>query len=270
MVITEAICLKTWAFGEADRIVAFHSPDKGNIRAIAKGVKRAKSKLAAACQPLNCCEIQLLPGQSAEKSLAKLIQVQPIESFPRLRENLSAMALGLICAELSLNLSSEDTEHDAPILYAMLLESLGALNANERGPDSEPALVAITVQFIMQWLNLAGYPPHWDACMVCEALFNPLKNNPARPYQYFSADLGGLVCTGCRQKEANRMLMLSANPVAVSNSTLAALQAPHSPSCWEGANIKKILSFCDYYLSHKLGHSIKAFGFALSLLTPLP
>jgi DNA repair protein RecO (recombination protein O) len=267
LVVAEAICLKSWPYGEADRVLALHSPTHGNIRVMAKGVKRPKSKLASACQALNCCQVQWLPNQLG---LGKLLQADPLLSFSGLRNHLLSTGLGLLCAELTLYLSSEETLHDAPPLYHLLKNTLIALNHLGDGQasglsatgDREALLAALG--FITNWLGLSGYLPHWDTCMVCDTVLDEDGDDWHRPILYFSVDLGGLVCYQCRHQSSTRLAMLAANPIPVSQSTMRLLRDPSNPDALT-VKPQKILGFLQYYISHKLGRSVKAFDFAIAV-----
>jgi DNA repair protein RecO (recombination protein O) len=267
LVTAEAICLKSWPYGEADRVVALHSPTHGNIRVMAKGVKRPKSQLASVCQALNCCQAQWLPSQSG---LGKLLQAHPVLCFSSLRNHLLGTGLALLCAELTLFLSSEEVLHDAPVLYHLLKDTLIALNEASLISVDQPDGIAIPValSFITNWLGLSGYLPYWDTCMVCDAILNDDGKDWHRPVLYFSVHLGGLVCYQCRHQASTRMAMLAANPVPVSQSTMRILKNPFD----DGAiyNPSKVFAFLRHYIDHKLGYKVKAFDFAIAMLLPPP
>lgn len=60
---TEAIILRRTNYSEADRIVSLLTPDRGKISAIAKGVRKPKSKLAGGLELLATCDITIMEGR---------------------------------------------------------------------------------------------------------------------------------------------------------------------------------------------------------------
>ena len=61
---TEAIILRRTNYGEADRILNLLTPERGKMSAIAKGVRKAKSKLAGGLELFATCDVTLLSGRS--------------------------------------------------------------------------------------------------------------------------------------------------------------------------------------------------------------
>jgi DNA repair protein RecO (recombination protein O) len=61
---TEAIILRRTNYGEADRILNLLTPERGKLSAIAKGVRKSKSKLAGGLELFATCDITLLGGKS--------------------------------------------------------------------------------------------------------------------------------------------------------------------------------------------------------------
>ena len=73
----EAVVIRTQKLGEADRIVTLFSRQRGRIRAVAKGVRRTKSKFGARLEPASYVDIQLYTG----KTFDVVTQVEAIENF---------------------------------------------------------------------------------------------------------------------------------------------------------------------------------------------
>jgi DNA repair protein RecO (recombination protein O) len=60
---TPAIVLRRTNYGEADRVISLLTPDRGKLSAIAKGVRKQKSKLAGGLELLAVCDVTLLEGR---------------------------------------------------------------------------------------------------------------------------------------------------------------------------------------------------------------
>ena len=91
----QGIVLRGYPFGEADRIVVLISPNHGLVRAVAKGVRRTKSRFGGRLEPLTHVDLVLYQG----RSLATITQVSVIEPFPRLRRDLDAVLVAGSMAE---------------------------------------------------------------------------------------------------------------------------------------------------------------------------
>src|SRR5690606_27473744 len=68
-IVTLGIVLRRTNFKEADRIITVLTPDHGKVSVIAKGVRRAKSKLAGGVELFSLSEITYLPGRSSLSTL---------------------------------------------------------------------------------------------------------------------------------------------------------------------------------------------------------
>src|SRR5262245_8066008 len=72
-----AVVLRQHKLGEADRIVTMLTREHGLVRAVAKGVRRTRSKFGARLEPFAYIDIQLYPG----RNLDTVTQVQTIDAF---------------------------------------------------------------------------------------------------------------------------------------------------------------------------------------------
>jgi DNA repair protein RecO (recombination protein O) len=93
---TEAIVLKQMDLGEGDRIVTFYTPGQGKLRAVAKGIRKPKSRLAGHLEPLTRCRVLVHKGRELES----VSQSETIESNLPLREDLRLLTSGVYMAEL--------------------------------------------------------------------------------------------------------------------------------------------------------------------------
>ena len=176
---TEAIVLRQRKLGEADKIVTLFSPNKGKLDAVAKGVRKTKSRLAGHLEPLTCGTYLLAEG----RDLDIVTQAQTIDAHTALREDLERMSRGLYCAELVDRLLPERSE--AWPVFRLLHESLDCLCVSDQ--------VDLAVRFFeARLLDQLGYRPRLDVCAVCDRRLEPLTN-------YWSAAAGGVVGPECTQ-----------------------------------------------------------------------
>jgi DNA repair protein RecO (recombination protein O) len=241
---TDVFCLKAMDYREADKILTLYSPDIGLISAIAKGVKRPKSKLAGACSLLHLSRVQLIKG----KKLDTLSQYESLESFSELRKDILKLAFGMLFAE-QVFLMGIEHDGESQDVFNLLKETLKHLQ------DVPPELILpIATKFQVTLLEIAGYQPQLVDCILCA---EPIDFQ--RVYYPFSPELGGILCRKCDHQS------LLSPPVNVSTSTLKVIQDPLTQD-WETINGYKVQKFIHYYLSKKLDRNIRSYDFVLGLL----
>jgi len=176
---TDALVLRRLNYGETDKILTLYSRDKGRISAIAKGARKAVSRLSGATEALTLTRFQLASGRSLE--IVTQCEVQ--EAFTALRQNLPRLAHGLYLADLI----DHSVEDDAPnfALFDLLLQGLFL---TQTLPD--PALAARWLE--VQLLRDLGYAPNLAECAVCHL---PLPGAFGRDDTFaLSALMGGAIC----------------------------------------------------------------------------
>ncbi len=179
---TEAVIIKKTKLGEADRILTLYTPDMGKIQAVAKGVRRPKSKLAGHLELLTHSLVSLAHG----RNLDTIIGSQTINSFLPLKSDLSLTSYALYVIELVNQFTPEHTE-DRP-LFRLLLETM---QQQCQPGDSELVLR----YFELHLLHEVGYRPQLQQCVVCHQLLEPVTNS-------FSSSAGGVLCPNCRPGQA--------------------------------------------------------------------
>jgi DNA repair protein RecO (recombination protein O) len=191
---TEAIVLKRTNLGEADKILVLYTPNLGKIRAVAKGVRRPKSKLGGHVETLTHSSIMLAKG----RNLDIIIQSQAIDSYLPLRNDLWRTSCALYTAEL-IDRFTEEQMRNYPI-YRLLLDTIG--NIVEAGN-----IDLLLRYFEIQLLGYLGYKPQLQSCISCKKELEPQDN-------YFSASGGGVLCPSCKTTEP-RVRPLSLNALKV-------------------------------------------------------
>lgn len=178
---TVAIVLRQRKLGEADKIVILYTPNHGKLDAVAKGVRRPTSKLAGHVEPLTYSSFLLAQG----RELDIVTQVQTIEAFTALREDLERTSHAIYVAELVDRFTPERQE--AYPIFHLLLETLWRLAERE---DLETSVRF----FEMRLLEELGYRPQLDRCVSCGAALKPETN-------YWHAAAGGVRCPACGANE---------------------------------------------------------------------
>jgi DNA repair protein RecO (recombination protein O) len=187
---TQAIVLRQRKLGEADKIVTLYTSHQGKVDAVAKGVRRTKSRLAGHLEPLTLGSYLLAEG----RELDIVTQAETVEAFPRLRADLDRISRGLYCAELVDRLTPERSEGNPT--FRLLEQTLRYLDHVEQYD------LAVR-RFELRLLDELGYRPSLSECAVCRQPLEPRDN-------YWSADAGGAVCPRCAD-DSLRLAPLSLN-----------------------------------------------------------
>ncbi len=176
---TLAIVLRRLHYGETDNILTLYSPEHGRFSAIAKGARKAISRLSGATEALTCTRFGLASG----KSLEIVTQVEVEDSFPGLRQDLYRLAHGLYFADL-VDHAVEDHAPN-PALFDLLHTVLSLTRT------------VTPVDLVARWFELhllrdLGYAPVLSECMICHT---PLPGDFAEDEVFaLSALLGGALC----------------------------------------------------------------------------
>ena len=145
---TRAIILSRTDYGEADRIIGFLTPDHGKVRAIAKGVRKSKSKLAGGIELFSVSDISFIPGR---KQVSTVVSTRLIKYYGKIVGDLNRTNTGYALIK-RLDKATEDSPEAE---YFYLLE-----NALEALDNTEVDLALIELWFSMQLLRLAGHTPN--------------------------------------------------------------------------------------------------------------
>ena len=177
---SEAIVLRSIRFSEADRILHLYTAHRGRIGAIAKGVRKTKSRFGARLEPLSHVELMLHEGSG---ELQTITGVELLRSHHATREDGYRLNVGLIGAEAMLRLFGEPEANERA--FGALARFLDLLDEAPPVPGGRPALDPLVLSFQLKLLWLAGYLPHLTSCVEC-------GSNAA--LVGFSARAGGAVC----------------------------------------------------------------------------
>lgn len=146
--ITRGIVLSRTNFGEADRIITFITPEHGKVRAIAKGSRKQKSKLAGGIEPFSVSDLTILIGRGEIYTLMSSRLVRHYGNITSGLERLNEAAAFM----KRLNIVTEDQPED--IYYKLLVKAFQALN-NKDLPIEYTGL-----WFNLQLLKLGGHQPN--------------------------------------------------------------------------------------------------------------
>lgn len=204
------IVLRTYKLGEADRIVVLVTRGHGKVRAVAKGVRKTKSRFGSRLEPTSHVALQLYEG----RELDIVTQVESIDHFRPIRDDLDRIARASAMLEAVDQIAQEREVN--PRLYQMLLGGLRALAAHN-GPVVVPA-------FFWKLLALEGYRPITEQCAECGVI---------GPLVAFELEAGGLLCEDCRRGTAISPEAVDLLQRILGGQLGSALNEPASPASHE-------------------------------------
>ncbi|RSX55651.1 DNA repair protein RecO [Bifidobacterium dolichotidis] len=182
----EGIVLRTTKLGEADRIITLLTRNHGKVRAVAKGVRRTKSRFGARLEPFMRADLLLNEGRTFDS----IRQAESISSYAApITADYDRFTAASVIVEIISDLAS--TEHEPVGAQYMLLA--GALNALATAKHA-PELIANS--YVLRAIALAGWTPRLDSCVVC---------GRTTDLKYFSVRAGGVMCAADRTPDARRL-----------------------------------------------------------------
>jgi DNA repair protein RecO (recombination protein O) len=175
---TEAVVLRSIRYGEADRVLHLYTEDRGRVGAVAKGVRRVKSRLGGRLEPLSRVRLVLHEGRG---ELCTVSQADTVHAYAALRERRPSLERASQACEAVLRLL-DSNEPNRPA-YNLLCNELSLL-------DSRPELATRTqaLSFRLKLLLAAGFAPELASCAACGEI---------EDLGAFSPSAGGVVCAGC-------------------------------------------------------------------------
>jgi DNA repair protein RecO (recombination protein O) len=181
----DGIVLRTQKLGEADRIVTVLTRKNGRVRAVAKGVRRTKSRFGARVEPFTHVDLMLYTG----RSLDVITQAESLRSYgDPLTGDYSRYTAGIAMLETAERFTTVEKE---PALRQFLL-LVGGLRTLVDGGHA-PRLVLDA--YLLRSLAVAGYAPALDECAICGT--RTPQGSSASARRTFGVAAGGLVCRDC-------------------------------------------------------------------------
>jgi DNA repair protein RecO (recombination protein O) len=178
---TEAIILKTFPLGEADRLVSFFGRSSGRMRGVAAGARRLKNRYGSTLELLS--HVQLWYVEKETRDLVRIQQAEPLESFHKSQSDYGLSTGLAVVSEVS-ELVLPEHEVSEPMFRLILL----TVQEIERLDDW-----ALPLSYFAFWtVRLGGWLPRFDHCASCEALFG---SQPG----FYDSFQPGLFCEKCRQ-----------------------------------------------------------------------
>ena len=225
----QGIVLRSYPFGEADRVVVLISANNGKMRTVAKGVRKTKSRFGGRLEPFTHVDLVLYEG----RNLDTITQVSVIEPFPRLRADLDAVIAAGTMVEGADAVAQED--ESSMRLFLLLQRGLRALESGERGAN-------LITSFLLKLADVVGVAPSLLECASCGRVDDLHR---------FSFAGGGVICDWCSTEGAVRLRRgITGYLAALAGAEFDSLPAADVALSGEAMGIAR--RFVEYHLDRKL------------------
>ncbi|MGB4635723.1 MAG: DNA repair protein RecO [Actinomycetaceae bacterium] len=175
----EAIVLRSYDIGEADRVITLLTRQYGKVRGVAKGVRKTKSRFGGRLEPFSMVDVQLYRG----KTLDTITQVEILNQYGRtIVRSYDAYTAASAIVELADRLHPEESEADAE-QFALLHGALHAIATDAHAPE------LVLNSYMLRAMAFAGWALSVFECARCG------ENGP---HHALSIHVGGAVCENCR------------------------------------------------------------------------
>ena len=180
--MTNAINLQSYNLSESDKIIVMYSKEKGLIRGVAKGSKKASSKLGGRMEMLVANKLILHKG----RNLDTICQAEALNTFFNLRNDMDKLFYSMYTAEIVKNFGVEDDPNSEEIynLFFSFLESMA------NAPKKLDIMLAV-IRFQLKIMHISGYSLELSQCTKC-------GQNIEKEELFFSFEQGGVVCECCK------------------------------------------------------------------------
>jgi DNA repair protein RecO (recombination protein O) len=177
----EAVVLRHSDWGEADRLLWLFTRETGKVTAVAKGVRKPRSRKAGHLEPFTRVDLLLAQG----RDFPIVTQAEAKEAFLNLREDLVRVGYASYVIELLDRFTYGEGDNIG--MYRLLVDTLSRLNQ-----ETDPAFAVRYYE--VRLLDLVGFRPQLFRCV------NGGEEILAED-QFFSFEKGGVICPKCAPNE---------------------------------------------------------------------
>jgi len=215
---TEAIVLRTYRLGEADKIASLFTRQLGRLRAVARGALRPKSRYGGTLESLSYVRLWIFEREN--RDLLHLNSVEILESFFDMQKDYRVQLAAQFLAEVGERLLPEREVNER--IFRLLLAVLRALKHS--GEVNRPLL------YFDYWMvRLGGFLPDFETCSACGRALGEEGG-------YYARGSEGLACRDCKppgslQASAASLAMVRVSCHLPLEKWLAQEKAP--PGCRE-------------------------------------
>jgi len=227
----EAIILRSYPLGEADRLVSFLGRSTGRLRGVARGARRPRSRFGSTLEPLSHIRIWFYERETRE--LVRINQCELIASFLEAqRDYLSGVGLALV-SEVTEAVLPEREPSDAA--FRLVLVTARAIERRSG--------VALPLAYFNLWtMRLGGWLPQLDRCAFC-------GREVGAEGVYGSPMQAGLACATCRRPG---MRAISARALLLARRMLLEKLEHLAEQDWPAASVDELNAYLLDLIEHQI------------------
>ena len=180
----QAVILKRTDIGEADRLLTLYTPDRGKLRAVAKGARKPTSRKTGHVELFNHASLLIAVGREIDI----VTQADTVDSFLPLRSDLDRLSYAYYFAELVDRFTEEGEENYT--VFDLILRGFHWLEMTDQ-------LARTARYFELRLLDALGYRPQLYRCVNCGEELLPEEN-------FFTPEGGGMLNGKCRDSHRER------------------------------------------------------------------
>lgn len=237
---SEAVVIKRTDFGEADRLLTLYSRERGKIKAIAKGARKPQSRKTGHVELFMRSNFLFAKG----KELAIITQAEMVKAHTSLREDLVRTTYASYALELLDQFTVEEDKHLG--IYQLVVDGLDWFAGHED-------LLLIARFFELRLLSLTGFQPQLFHCVSCGEMIKEQD-------QYFSAELGGILCPNCVRADGQATEISAAALKVLRFLQTRPYETIHSLRLRRSSQ-RELERIMHLYLTHTLERNLKSVDF---------
>ena len=247
---TPAVVLRSWPYGESDKIVRLLTESRGKVTGIAKGAKRSRKRFANSLEPFSL--VNLCFQERPHGGLVFILSADLAFAYKQLATSLEKITLASYLVEITDGLTGEGDE--SALVFKHLKNGLLFLESSGAAP------LEFLILFELKLLQLAGYQPALDRCKSCAVTHG--EHRGAR--WYFSPAEGGILCGACGQSKKNILPLGAEALAALKRLQEEELERQYSRSdggTLPAAALKETRLIIQQYLQFHIEHEIRSAPF---------
>ncbi|HEU4344181.1 MAG TPA: DNA repair protein RecO [Candidatus Binatia bacterium] len=242
---TPAIVLRSWPYGESDKIVSFITENHGKLVGIAKGAKRSRKRFPNSLEPFSLVNLRF--QDRPHGGLVFILSSDLMRGFKHLVTSLEKIAFASYLVEITDGLIAEREENR--LVFQHLRDGLNYLEENGTS-------LTFLAYFELKLLRLTGYQPGLSSCKRCGR-----DHGDKLVFQWhFSLRDGGVLCESC-SRSRKEIMPLSAATLEVLMEFQESTTAPGSTRSLPSSLVKEIRSVILRFIQFHMEKEIKSASF---------
>lgn len=247
---TDGIILKKQNFRASDSFFSIYTKESGKVEAIARGVKKSKSKLGGHLDYFSVVDLMIAEG----KKFNHIGGAVASQNFHEIKNDLNKINLGFYCLEITNHFTKEGRKDER--IFILLNQLFDLLNLNSIEIKKVNYLNAIGVShfFILKLLDYLGYCPEIFACIECNEPIDVNNDN------YFNPISGGVVCKKCfdKEKENKKIINISKDIIEKMKFIISSDLKNVAGTSMSEQGLKELVRIIDMFLLYRLDGEIKS------------